>query len=676
MILKVTRATLAVALAAALAFPSAAEAIPFAFRLTPQFLAPIGPDDSDGENLYGLGGGIAIGADIGIPRLDWLSLVADAGFDRIKASYTEDSLDCARFTAGLALTKQGPRLGGRLAGSFGYYYGWYNSSGGGNLCWDASAALLFRVSAPITISVFGGWRDYLESGNSSSAFLARTPIAGIGLRFEPAALSSRPLFKIEDGRIPPVFPALLKYYSTHPLGSVTLGNDEAFDVSAVEVSFFMPSYMERPTMVASYPVVKKGERIPCDLAAVFNPKILSVTEGTVAQGEVSVSYRVGDRKMKVEKTFDVTVYDRNATVWDDDRRAAAFVTTKDQALLTFAKKSAASVVGTKGLVTDRNLRAAIVMFESLTLAGLQYSVDPSSSYSSGSSGISVDFLQYPAQTLQFRSGDCDDLTILYCALLESTGVPTAMITVPGHIFPAVALDIPEKDVSRFFPNPGDCVVKDGVAWLPIEITLLKKGFTVAWKEAARDWAEASRAGTAALYPVRESWETYEPVGFLEGSSAVSAPDGKRLSESVSRENEKLVSTILAASEAALAKKTDSAKAGTERAKAQNALGIFYGRLGLTEKALAEFEKAKAANLLSAEINIANLFLSDERYVDAVAAYRVALAKDPNNAPALFGLARAATFMNDQRLARETLDRLEAIDPALAAQAAGSAKATN
>ena len=44
------------------------------------------------------------------------------------------------------------------------------------------------------------------------------------------------------------------------------------------------------------------------------------------------------------------------------------------------------------------------------------------------------FFAYPKvrcstkQTLEYRAGDCDDLSILYSALLESVGVETAFIT--------------------------------------------------------------------------------------------------------------------------------------------------------------------------------------------------------------------------------------------------------
>jgi transglutaminase-like putative cysteine protease len=44
-----------------------------------------------------------------------------------------------------------------------------------------------------------------------------------------------------------------------------------------------------------------------------------------------------------------------------------------------------------------------------------------------------DSLNYPYQTLFYRGGDCDDLSILFCSLMESLGVASAFITVPGHI---------------------------------------------------------------------------------------------------------------------------------------------------------------------------------------------------------------------------------------------------
>lgn len=61
-------------------------------------------------------------------------------------------------------------------------------------------------------------------------------------------------------------------------------------------------------------------------------------------------------------------------------------------------------------------------------------VDPQSSYVTAiQARDAVDCLKFPRQTLEYRGGDCDDLSILYCALLESVGIETAFIATPGHI---------------------------------------------------------------------------------------------------------------------------------------------------------------------------------------------------------------------------------------------------
>ncbi|OHD82834.1 MAG: hypothetical protein A3J97_08920 [Spirochaetes bacterium RIFOXYC1_FULL_54_7] len=102
---------------------------------------------------------------------------------------------------------------------------------------------------------------------------------------------------------------------------------------------------------------------------------------------------------------------------------------------------------------------------------MNYLVDPKSSFAalSGTTGA-IDFLQFPRQTIEFRSGDCDDLAILYAALLEATGVETAFITTPGHIYLAIALELTKEDLRRVFPVNGVSIFIGGNIWLPLEIT--------------------------------------------------------------------------------------------------------------------------------------------------------------------------------------------------------------
>jgi hypothetical protein len=136
------------------------------------------------------------------------------------------------------------------------------------------------------------------------------------------------------------------------------------------------------------------------------------------------------------------VYHRNALSWDDDRRAASFVSSRDGAARFFARYVASIVDGipadtlpANGL--PRNVQYAAALFEALAAYGISYVIDPASSFVEMSEdAAALDSLNYPYQTLYYRGGDCDDLSILYCAMLEALGVDTAFITIPGHIYAA------------------------------------------------------------------------------------------------------------------------------------------------------------------------------------------------------------------------------------------------
>jgi hypothetical protein len=109
--------------------------------------------------------------------------------------------------------------------------------------------------------------------------------------------------------------------------------------------------------------------------------------------------------------------------WDDNRKASAFVTARDPAVMRFSKNISGMIRGKGSRAINPDLLQAIGLFESLGLYGLNYVVDPRTPYTELSRQREwIDFIQFPRQTLEYRAGDCDDLSILYCALLESVGI--------------------------------------------------------------------------------------------------------------------------------------------------------------------------------------------------------------------------------------------------------------
>jgi hypothetical protein len=172
----------------------------------------------------------------------------------------------------------------------------------------------------------------------------------------------------------------------------------------------------------------------------------------------------------------------------------------------------------------------------------------------------VDSLNYPYQTLYYRGGDCDDLSILYCAMLEALGIDTAFITIPGHIYCAFDVGIPVQDEGE---KKGEGWREEGLIeygrklWMPVEITAPGEGFYGAWRIGAREWRAAASGSlttngsltanggpageTRQIYPMRESWALYPPVTVPEAGDNLPEMPGeaeiaRRFGEAMGRFN--------------------------------------------------------------------------------------------------------------------------------------------
>jgi hypothetical protein len=304
----------------------------------------------------------------------------------------------------------------------------------------------------------------------------------------------------------------------------------------------MDSYMSQPWNFATLPRLAPGESAEVPLTALFNEVMISLSNDVNASGVIQTQYRSLGAKKENSLAIHMLIHNRNALNWDDDRRAAAFVSPRDSSALHFARYVAGVAVDTNTStlntntsalntntnalnVAPTNIRIAAAMFEALRLYGINYVVDTASSYSALSEDASgLDSLNYPYQTLHYRSGDCDDLSILFCSLLEVAGIETAFITIPGHIYMAFELD--DSNWRAGNANIIELDGNDGIRrrWIPVEITVPGQGFAAAWRIGAREWR--SGGTEAALYPIREAWELYPAVTVPAGGGRLpEMPDG-------------------------------------------------------------------------------------------------------------------------------------------------------
>jgi tetratricopeptide (TPR) repeat protein len=399
-----------------------------------------------------------------------------------------------------------------------------------------------------------------------------------------------------------------------------------------------------------------------DLYALFNSSILSVTEGTKVSSVIRAEYTAGGERLSQSFTVTLRVYGRNSLTWDDDRKAAAFVTAKDPTVLRFAKNSTALVSELAAGNMNKNLRKAIVLHEALALYGIRYEVVPASVFKTRKDSRAIDSLQFPKQTLEYKAGNCSDITILYSALLESVGIDTAFITVPGHIFMAFALDQDQdKDsVPRAADFPRAFFEKDGVAWVPVETTLVNDSFAKAWQEGAREWAQD---GTGAFYPVRDAWQSFEPVDFNEQAASVAAPAHDQLAGRCAQSVDQVAAWQMALPESKL--KQALARNPEDPALA-NKLAVLYARYGKYDMAVSTLgDVVKRADYLPAIINMGTASFMLKDFAKARDCYQKALLLQPNNAAALAQLSRACFELGDFQHSSNYFAQLKTLDASLA-----------
>ena len=472
------------------------------------------------------------------------------------------------------------------------------------------------------------------------------------------------LIELKDLAFSQVFPILYSYYDNYPLGTATVRNGLEESVSDVTVSLFVNQYMDAPKKCATLAELAPGASKQFDLTALFTERMLEITEGTTVAAELILEYSLGKQRYKDSHVKSMKMEYRNAMTWDDDRKAAAFVTAHDPQVLTFSNNVVGMTQGAEYQI-NKNLSTGIAFHEALRKYGMTYVIDPNSPYEELSANLlRVDTLKFPRESLAYKAGDCDDLSILYSALFESVGIETAFVTIPGHIYLAFSTGMDPATARKQFQRPDDLIFRDEKAWVPLEVTALDASFIDAWQLGAKEWREHTSREQAGFFPIHEAWRVYRPVGLpgappaslsIPGKEEILAAHTAQVTKYINQEIYQTVATI----------QGQIAESGGA-VRWVNKLGVLYARYGLYDQASLEFQKAlKREEYVPALMNLGNIQFVRRNMWAAKEFYDRALAHSPDEARVLLSVARVNHELENYGTARELYGRLKSVDAELA-----------
>ena len=347
-----------------------------------------------------------------------------------------------------------------------------------------------------------------------------------------------------DGPVtPPVFTDadVDRYYPLEDqdsIGRIWLKNASNKPIT-VQIELFIDQFVrEGGTEVASDIVLQPLERISVPMQQlVLSREALELSHAQRVETRIRVTESGGTAYRTATTTL--KIHSNDTTLLNDVAKLGSFISSKDPAIHAFKDGVLAEfqvgidATGSAHGNMPHNLYKAMLLFNALH--GISYGTDPNIPGDSGTN----DEIKHPHDMLTRLSeqiggnnemhafGDCDDSTALYCSLLESAGIQTALIRLPNHVMMAfdlggVSLDwAQEADLSDVYYQ-----AINGYVWIPVETTLIKNGFASAWKAASEALQTVTSPNVPEVVPVGEAWEKYGESSLWGEPSQFSIPKEK------------------------------------------------------------------------------------------------------------------------------------------------------
>jgi len=449
------------------------------------------------------------------------------------------------------------------------------------------------------------------------------------------------LVKIEAIETQPVFATLYRQYATKPIGKVTLRNKREKPLP-VTVSVFLPEYMEAPTEIAQDIVLmgQKGDELtftdPIAIKPVLNDASLAVEQNTQTQAEISVTYEYLNRTRTVRKSGMVTIYRPGILpLGDSVAPIAALIDHFDPAVENFAREVVSRYGGQQRMqLVNKRISQAMQLYNALNGIGVKYVPDPDNPYGS----TSIDSVKYPRAILDLKNaktGDCDDETALYAALLESVGIKTQLVGTPGHVYVMFDTGIHKRKAAMLSLSEDRYVTLRGSSnvWIPIETTRFgnaeDSGFPKAWDEGLREYHQWMKTNQVEVVDVHRAWNTGYNYNHPPGEiPEVDVPPRTKVDPSIQTDIV-AVQRERFAYLASLEKRVDENPKGTIAANKLAVTLAFWKRYDQAIQRINEILDQSPENATALN-NLGNIYTMQGKISEAQVAYRRAQEADSSD----------------------------------------------
>jgi hypothetical protein len=524
--------------------------------------------------------------------------------------------------------------GGLFTGGMSHYAPWYH----------AYADIGFRINTRLTLGLNASWFDYQYNtyfGNPGAAGIT----IGLGVNFKFDTKKSAGNVDADADYEESVFPLLYTIYKENPFGTITINNNETAEIRNVVVKFRSEGYTASELECGSVKMIHKHRSENIAFNADFNDKILRFSESGQISGEIVIEYELlGDKRVSVVPVT-VPVYNRNTVRWFDPAMISSFVSTSSQEVLELSKYIVGVARNHVRTGLNRNLQFAMYVFEGINSSGIAYENTSDTPYDTVHLDPQIlDYVQYPYQTITYRSGDKDDVGILLMSMLESVGIGAAYIPTEDDFIVAVQLGDDSNSIRNMFDGDERILTVDDKIWIPLSMTEIGNGFIKSWARGVNEiQSKIEQDEDIDFIILADAWQMYPPSSFSTGDTKTKMPSEKTLSATVDNVLSQYINQEFGPKISDLLHRIKTEGASQEL---YNQLGMLYVRAGLYPNAMAVYEVSANMGSISAMNNLGNLCTLQNDYNGALEWYKKVLELDPENATAKRNLERIAAELEN------------------------------
>jgi tetratricopeptide (TPR) repeat protein len=442
----------------------------------------------------------------------------------------------------------------------------------------------------------------------------------------------------------PVIPLFLSLYQESPAASLFITNEEPAEIRDVRVSFTAGEFTTSEFICGIIPLIAKGHTMELPLLADFSPDLLNFTENGRVVGELTIRYTLLGQERRTVKSAAVDIYRRNSFRWIDPAGAAAFVSPTAPEILEYAKLVTSLSNSRRRTGLNGPMQNALALFEGLLAAGFRCTPDVTTPYREFRiDPEKVDSIQFPFETLRYRSGDVDDIGVLLAEALEAAGVHTAFISLEDDFIVALSLNTTEAGASAFFNNNAKLVIAGDRAWMPLAMSAFNGGFINSWEAGAAAVDRHIKAGKDFNFvTLEDAWRSYPPLAPPSQGVRPPVPAEAAMNAAIDQALRRYTASELTPKITQINAQIQQGATGA----LYNQLGTAYLRCAMLREARDAFERAARLNYAPGMNNRGNLALMDKDLAAAERWFNQALAVDAENAAALRGLQQVKNQRDD------------------------------